>query len=86
MAFVTRDEFEFRSELEVVHLPTGAVLHAYPYVDPDDMLRSIKIHWGRTSAAGLTDYAEQIRRVGSQLLLERADRAARIRRPDFVAA
>ena len=40
MASVTRDEFKIRSELEAVHLPTGAVFSAYPYSDPDDMLQS----------------------------------------------
>jgi hypothetical protein len=74
MASVTRDEFEVRSELEAVHLPTGAVFRAYPYSDPDDMLHSIKVHWGRASAIS-GDYAEQVRLVASQLLLERSHRA-----------
>ena len=47
MASVTRDEFKIRSELEAVHLPTGAVFSAYPYSDPDDMLQSIKVQWRR---------------------------------------
>ena len=36
MASVTREEFKIRSELEVVHIPTGAVFSAYPYSNPDD--------------------------------------------------
>ena len=44
MASVTRDEFEIRSELEAVHIPTGAVCCAYPYSNPDDMLQSVKIN------------------------------------------
>jgi hypothetical protein len=73
MPSVSRDEFEVRSELEAVHLPTGAVFSAYPYSDPDDMLDSIKVQWGRAgSPASIGDYAEQVRRVASQLLLERA--------------
>ena len=77
---VSRDEFEVRSELEVVHVPTGAVFSAYPYSDPDDMLQSIKVQWRTGSPASTGDYAEQVRRVASQLLLERAGRAVRDRR------
>ena len=78
---VTREEFEIRSELEAVHIPTGTVFSAYPYSNPDDMLQSVKANWGRSgaSAESIGDYAEQVRRVASQLLLERAHRAARDR-------
>jgi len=80
MVSVTREEFKIRSELEAVHLPTGAVFQAYPYSNPDDMLESVKVNWGRTSAATeiTGDYAEQVRRVASQLLLERAYRPPEI--------
>ena len=37
MASVTREQFKIRSELEVVHIATGAVFTAYPYSNPDDM-------------------------------------------------
>ena len=79
MASVTRDEFKIRSELEVVHIPTGAVVRAYPYSNPDDMLQSVKVNWSgaATPAESSGDYAEQIRHTASQLLLERARRAAR---------
>ena len=82
MAYVTREEFKVRSELEAVHLPTGTVFRAYPYSDPDDMLRSMNMHWGRTGAPAEStgDYADQVRRVASQLLLERARRAVSDRR------
>jgi len=81
LASVTREEFKIRSEVEVVHLPTGAVFQVYPYSNPDDMLQSIKVHWGRADLPpqSMSDYAEQVRRVASQLLLERARRAARYR-------
>ena len=80
MASVTRDEFKIRSELEAVHLPSGAVFSAYPYSDPDDMLDSIKVQWGRAGSPTSTgDYAEQVQRVASQLLLERARHAVRDR-------
>ena len=82
MAYVTPEEFKIRSELEAVHIPTGTVFRAYPYSDPNDMLHSINMHWGRASnpAESTGDYAEQVRRVASQLLLERARRAASDRR------
>lgn len=81
LASVTREEFKIRSEVEVVHLPTGAVFRAYPYSNPHDMLQSIKVHWGRADLLpqSMGDYAEQVRRVASQLLLERARQAARDR-------
>ena len=82
MASVTREEFKIRSELEVVHIPTGAVFSAYPYSNPDDMLESVRVNWGRASATAESsgDYAEQVRRAASRLLLEQALRAVRVRR------
>ena len=47
LASVTREQFEIRSEVEVVHIPTGADFRAYPYSDVDDMLQSVKVSWGR---------------------------------------
>jgi hypothetical protein len=81
MVPVTREEFKIRSELEAVHIPTGTVFSAYPYSNPDDMLQSVRVNWGRINLPpkSMADYAEQIRRVASQLLLERAHRAARDR-------
>jgi hypothetical protein len=71
---VTREEFKIRSELEAVHIPTGAVFRAYPYNDPNDMLRSVRVNWGRAGASAESTgaYAEQVQRTASQLLLERA--------------
>ena len=88
MASVTREEFKIRSELEVVHIPTGAVFSAYPYSSPDDMLESVRVNWGRASATAESsgEYAEQVRRMGSRLLLEQALRAARVRRLSDAAA
>ena len=76
MASVTRDQFEIRSEFEIVHIPTGAVFQAYPYSDPADMLQSVRVNWGQAGSPA-RDYAEQIRRMASQLLLVRAHQAAR---------
>ena len=82
MASVTREEFKIRSELEVVHIPTGAVFSAYPYSSPDDMLESVRVNWspGSATAESRGDYAEQVRRMASRLLLEQALRAVRVRR------
>jgi hypothetical protein len=49
---VTREEFKIRSELEIVHIPTGAVFQAYPYSNPDDMLQRVKVIWDRAGAPG----------------------------------
>ena len=75
MPSVSREEFEIRSELEVIHLPSGAVFRAYPYSNPEDMLHSIQVQWGWAGSPWEGgDYAEQIRSVASQLLLEQARR------------
>ena len=79
LASVTREEFKIRSELEVVHIPTGAIFSAYPYSNPDDMLQSVKVTWGRAGAPAV-DYAEQVRCAASQLLLERAHQVSTGRR------
>ena len=82
MASVTREQFRIRSELEIVHIPTGAVFSAYPYSNPDDLLESVRVNWGRAGATaeGSGDYAEQVRRAALRLLLEQALRAVRVRR------
>ena len=77
---VTREQLEIRSEVEVVHIPTGADFRAYPYSNPDDMLRSVRVTWGRAGVPSTAADAEQVRRMASQLLLERADRMTRDRR------
>ena len=65
LASVTREQSEIRSEVEVIHIPTGADFRAYPYSNPDDMLESVKVSWGRDGGpAESTDgYAEQVRRM-----------------------
>ena len=77
MVSVTREQFKIRSEVEVVHIPTGAVFTTYPYSNPDDMLESVRVNWGR---GGAPRGAHQVRRVASHLLLEQALRAASVRR------
>ena len=82
MASVSREQFKIRSELEVVHIPTGAVFSAYPYSNADDILESVRVNSGRADAPSDNrgGYAEQVRRMASRLLLEQALRAARVRR------
>lgn len=85
MTPVTRDEFKIRSELEATHIPTGAVFRIYPYNDPDDMLQSLKADWGTAPVESSGDYAEQVRRMALQLLLERARQVASDRRMEIAA-
>jgi len=82
MTTVTRDQFRIRSEVEIVHIPTGASFSTYPYSNPDDMLRSVTAQWGRCEDKPSTtqDYARQeVGRVAAELLLEQAQRARRMR-------
>jgi hypothetical protein len=74
-----------RSELEVIHAPTGAVLVAYPYNKPDDVLASVRVIWAPTGAPVDTELAERIQFMGTQLLLEQARRATEARRVENVA-
>ena len=55
-----------------------AVFSAYPYSHPDDMLESVRVNWSRAGATAESsgDYAEQVRRMASRLLLEQALRAS----------
>ncbi|MGA7392703.1 MAG: hypothetical protein WBW78_08625 [Terrimicrobiaceae bacterium] len=67
---VIREQFEIRSELEVIHIPTGTVFRAQPYIDPRDRVQSIK-GWGRAGVP-TGDYFKQVQSMAAQLLLERA--------------
>jgi len=79
---VTREQFEIRSEVEVVHIPTGAVFWAYPYSNPKDLLQNVKVNWGRAALQGA--HAEQIQLMALKLLLENKDVKSR-QRPAFFA-
>ena len=80
MASVTREQFRIKSEMEVVHIPTGAVFQAYPYSKPNDIQQSVRVTWRRAGVPGTGDYAEQVRGMASQLLVERTRRITRDRR------
>lgn len=82
MLAVTRDQFRIRSEVEIVHLPTGATFSTYPYNDPADMLGRMTAQWGQAEkpSGDTGGYARQdIGRVARELLLEQARRVARTR-------
>ena len=55
MASVTREQFKIRSELEVVHIPTGAVFSAYPYSNPDEI---------GTTRARVSHFMNKFRQLG----------------------
>jgi hypothetical protein len=82
---VTREQFKIKSEVEVVHIPTGAVFQAYPYSKPDDILQSVRVTWSRAGVPGTGDYAEQVRRMATQLLIERTRQIVKDRRLGNVA-
>jgi hypothetical protein len=72
LAIESCGNFNIISELEVLYVPTGALFQAYPYSNPNDMLQSVRVNWGRT---GAPPEAEKVKRMASQLLLERAHQA-----------
>jgi hypothetical protein len=82
---LTREQFQIRSEMEIVHLPTGAVFHAYPYSDPRDLLQSMRVNWGRHGAPTDIEFSEKVRRSAAQLLLEQTRRVAADRQLSQVA-
>ncbi|MFO1100177.1 MAG: hypothetical protein U1E81_18415 [Xanthobacteraceae bacterium] len=82
---VTNDQFIVRSEMEALHIPTGAIFHAYPYVKSSDMLQSVTVSWGRAGTPSDTEYVDRIRGIASQLLLERLCQADRNHRLGITA-
>jgi hypothetical protein len=46
MTPVSRDQFEIKSDVEVLHKPTGARFSTYRYDDPDLVGSDIKVNWG----------------------------------------
>jgi len=78
MTTVTREEFRIRSEVEIVHIPTGAIFSTYPYSNPEDMLRSVTANWGpaESNTSGDDEFRRrEIGRVAAELLLEQARRS-----------
>lgn len=80
MTTVTREQFRIRSEVEIVHIPTGATFWTYPYDKPEDMISSLKAHWGEPERAANGKKAfdrQEVGRVAAQLILEQAQRKLR---------
>ncbi len=79
MTTVTREQFRIRSEVEVVHMPTGATFWTYPYSNPVDILSSVTANWRSADYdPDITkDYDRQeVGRVAAELLLEQVCRTA----------
>jgi hypothetical protein len=69
MTPVRREQFEFRSDLEVIHRPTGACISTFRYDNPADACSSIKVNFGIEDA----EYDRwEICRVACELLRESA--------------
>jgi hypothetical protein len=66
---VKREEFEHRSDLEVLHRPTGTNVSTYRYQNPDEACSSIKVNFGTAD----DEYDRwEICRVACELLRESA--------------
>lgn len=66
---VKREEFEHRSDLEVLHRPTGTSVATYRYENPEDACSSIKVNFGMAD----TEYDRwEICSVACDLLRESA--------------
>jgi hypothetical protein len=69
MTPVKREQFEHRSDLEVLHRPTGTSVSTYRYENPADACSTIKVNFG----IGDEEYDRwEICRVAFELLRESA--------------
>ena len=46
MAPVKKENFQIKSDVEVVHRPTGANISTYRYPNPDDACSTITVNFG----------------------------------------
>jgi hypothetical protein len=65
---VKREEFQFKSDVELVHRPTGASISTYRYQNPADACSSMTVNFGTDSEYDRMD----ILRVAYELLREKA--------------
>jgi hypothetical protein len=65
---VKREEFHHKSDLEVLHRPTGTSVSTYRYDDPAHACSSIKVNFG---TAGEEYDRWEVCRVACELLRER---------------
>jgi hypothetical protein len=80
MTPVTREQFEFESNLMVIHKPTGASFSTYEYDDPENVGPDIKMNWGRAGDVleSGEDYDRgEVGKIAVQLLREQARREAK---------
>lgn len=80
MTPVTREQFEFESNLMVIHKPTGASFSTYEYDDPENVGSDIKMNWGRAGDVleSGEDYDRgEVGKIAVQLLREQARREAK---------
>jgi hypothetical protein len=80
MTPVTRDQFEMKSDIEVVHTPTGARFSTYRYDDPKNATSNLTINWGK--AGDRLDSGEdydrgEVRDMAARLLWEQANKTKR---------
>jgi hypothetical protein len=83
MTPVTREQFEFESNLMVIHKPTGASFSTYEYDDPENVGSDIKMNWGRAGDVleSGEDYDRgEVGKIAVQLLREQARREAKRRK------
>jgi hypothetical protein len=65
---VKKEEFQFKSDVEVVHRPTGASISTHRYQNPVDACSSMTVNFGPDSEYDRMD----IVRVAYELLREKA--------------
>jgi hypothetical protein len=72
---VRRDQFEFKNDVEIVHVPTGARISTYRYHNPENACSTVKVNWGKAGdrLESGEDYSrEEVMQVACALLREQA--------------
>ena len=72
---VSRDQFEFQSDLKVRHRPTGATVSTHRYHDPAESCSTITVNYGLAEeylSNGHEFSRKEIKVVACRLLRERA--------------
>ena len=69
MAPVKKEDFQIKSDIEVVHRPTGANISTYRYPNPDDACSTITVSFGPDDSE---DHRMDIVRAAYELLRQRA--------------
>ena len=72
---VTREQFEIMNDLQVRHIPTGATVSTYEYLDPNNAASTVRVNPGRAGEilpSGEEYCPDEIRSIASILLREQA--------------